>query len=288
MTDDKKKDDKQDDAEDVRLEFLLSYLTKSYKMKQDKWNKMIGTDEYRKLILKFFEDPTQKMLLLTLPSTGLLTPFTSFNLQIKQKYTYFIRKKSEAITMENFRSVLTFGDVSGHPIEDLSVLVEGVFLPLMSNSANQVGWPKVVSQDVVTHVRAFKNTIDQIKGAMKSQVILPMPQGISTIFKTVQDFIDSNGEEINLSLKTTIENAVIKWSAICGEILKQTSQLCFANGAHPVPMNEIDFWNARTKNMESIYDQLCDARVKGYLRGTPSKGGTPILRGGMTHCGGWK
>ncbi|ERL93730.1 hypothetical protein D910_11016 [Dendroctonus ponderosae] len=161
MSDDKKKDDKQDDAEDERLEFLLNYLTKSYKLKQEKWNKMIGVDENRKMILKFLDDPNQKMLLITIPSTGLLTPFTSFNAQIKQKFTYFIRKKPDAVTMENFRSVLTFGDMSGKPIEDLSVLVEGVFVPLMSNPANQVGWPKVVAQDVVSHVRTFKNTVDQ-------------------------------------------------------------------------------------------------------------------------------
>lgn len=100
---------------------------------------------------------------------------------------------------------------------------------------------------------------------MKSQVILPMPQGISTIYPTVQDFIDTDGEEVNLPLKTTIENSVMKWSSICGEVLKQTSQLCFANGANPIPANEIDFWNARTKSLESIYDQLCDPRVKVLL-----------------------
>lgn len=44
MSDDKKKED---DAEDERLEFLLNYLTKSYKLKQEKWNKMIGVDENR-------------------------------------------------------------------------------------------------------------------------------------------------------------------------------------------------------------------------------------------------
>lgn len=65
--------------------------------------------------------------------------------------------------MENFRTVLIFGDMSGKPIEDMSILVEGVFVPLLSNSANQTGWPKVVSQDVITHVRAFKNTIDQVQ-----------------------------------------------------------------------------------------------------------------------------
>lgn len=115
------------------------------------------------MIFKFFNDPKQPLLLITIPSTGLLTPCTSFNPQIKQKFTYFIRKLPEPVTMENFRKVLIFGDMSGKPIEDMSILVEGVFVPLLSNSANQTGWPKVVSQDVITHVRAFKNTIDQVQ-----------------------------------------------------------------------------------------------------------------------------
>lgn len=34
-----------EDGEDPRLEFLLNYLTKSYKLKQEKWNKMIAIDE---------------------------------------------------------------------------------------------------------------------------------------------------------------------------------------------------------------------------------------------------
>lgn len=100
---------------------------------------------------------------------------------------------------------------------------------------------------------------------MKSQVILPMPQGMSTVFQATQAIIDSEGEDVNVPLKTTMENSVMKWSAVCREVLKQTSQLCFANGANPIPANEIDFWKARTKNMESIYDQLCDPRVKVRL-----------------------
>lgn len=35
------------DDEDPRLEFFLNYLVKSIKLKQDKWNKMMATDEYR-------------------------------------------------------------------------------------------------------------------------------------------------------------------------------------------------------------------------------------------------
>ncbi|XP_076257481.1 dynein beta chain, ciliary-like [Rhynchophorus ferrugineus] len=260
MGDDKKKSDP--DADDSRLEFLLNYLTKSYRLKQEKWNKMMALDENKKMILKFLNDPKQPMLIITIPPTGLLTPFTSFNSQVKQKFTYFIRKKPEEVTMENMRDVLTFGDMSGRPIDDLAVLVEGIFVPLLSNTGNQTGWPKIVAEDVVSHVRTFKNTVDQIKGAMKSQVILPMPQGMSKVFQSTQAVIDTDGAEVNLALKTTMENAVMKWSAICEEVLKQTSLVCFAEQPYPVPRNEYDFWVARNKNMESIYDQLCDPRIK--------------------------
>lgn len=35
-----------DDNEDPRLEWIFNYLTKTLKLRQEKWNKMIGTDEY--------------------------------------------------------------------------------------------------------------------------------------------------------------------------------------------------------------------------------------------------
>lgn len=115
------------------------------------------------MILKFFNDPNEKMLLLTIPSTGLLTPLTSFSPIVKQKFTYFVRKRNEAVTMENFRQVVSFGDMGGRPIEELAVIMEGVFVPILSNPKNQEGWPKVVSDDVVAHVRTFKNTVDQVR-----------------------------------------------------------------------------------------------------------------------------
>lgn len=46
MADDKKKKDQQaTDDEDPRLDFLLNYMIKSYRLKQDKWNKMIAIPE---------------------------------------------------------------------------------------------------------------------------------------------------------------------------------------------------------------------------------------------------
>lgn len=78
---------------------------------------------------------------------------------------------------------------------------------------------------------------------------------------------------MDLPLKSSIEGIVIRWASIVGDILKQSSTLAFAGGAHPTPKSEIDFWKARLKNLECIYDQLRDPRVKKmivYLEQTDS------------------
>lgn len=64
--------------------------------------------------------------------------------------------------MENFRSVLVFGDSAGKPVEELAVLTEEVFLPLLSNPENTKWWPNVVAEDVIAHVQAFRNTVYQV------------------------------------------------------------------------------------------------------------------------------
>lgn len=113
----------------------------------------------------------------------------------------------------------------------------------------------------------------QVKGALQSNTLLPMPAGIERIYVALAQYIESGGEEIDLPLKSSVEGAVIRWASIVGDILKQASTLAFAGGAHPTPRSEVQFWKARLKNLECIYDQLRDPRVKKmvlYLEKTDS------------------
>ncbi|CAH0551274.1 unnamed protein product [Brassicogethes aeneus] len=268
MAEEKKKEDDEDD----RLEFLVNYLTKSYRLKMEKWNKMMADPENNKIIMNFLDKPDQKMLLLTIPGSGLLTPYTTFNPQIKQKYSYFIRKKAEVLTMENFRDVVAFGDMAGKPIDELAVLLEGVFAPILSHPGNQKGWPKVVAKDVMQHVQDFRNIVEQIRGAMKSQTVLTMPPDIGRVFGAVDDYL-AEEENLDLVLKSSFENSTSKWLNIINDVLNQSPDLAFANNAKPTPRVEMDFWNHRKSNLDSIYDQLRDPRVKKmaeYLQITKS------------------
>lgn len=100
----------------------------------------------------------------------------------------------------------------------------------------------------------------QIRGAIKNQTILPMPQGLDKIFEIDEAYRED--KTIHPAFKTNLENAVTKWSTICDNVLNKSSSIAFANGAHPTPIKEIEFWNSRVNNLMSIYDQLCDPRVK--------------------------
>lgn len=108
---------------------------------------------------------------------------------------------------------------------------------------------------------------------MISQTILPMPSQMDAIYTVHSNFEYSAGELVDLDVKSGVEGAVIKWASICTDVLKQNSRIAFAGGAHPTPFREVEFWNARLKNLENIYDQLRDPRVKKmvlYLEGTGS------------------
>lgn len=113
-------------------------------------------------ILNFFNRPEQPLLIMMMTAGGQLLPMTQFTNQLRSKFSYFIRKKNEIVTMENFRKVLIFGDSAGKPVEELAVLTEEVFLPLLSNPENSKWWPKIVVEDVVAHVQAFRNTVYQV------------------------------------------------------------------------------------------------------------------------------
>lgn len=95
--------------------------------------------------------------------SGALIPLITFPLNVKQKYTYFVRRQPEIITEENIAEMLIIGDMSHKPIDELAVLIKDVVLPLLLNTANQVGWPAVVCEDVATRVQNFSSVLYQVK-----------------------------------------------------------------------------------------------------------------------------
>ncbi|XP_013170954.1 PREDICTED: dynein beta chain, ciliary-like [Papilio xuthus] len=262
------------DKEDVdtRLEFMSEYIMKTLKIKLDKWQKFITGDE-RHILFRFFDMPKYDVIVFRMNTAGQLTCATHFPPISRGKMVYFLRNINDKVTQANLRQVLTIGEMSGNVLMDLSVMADEVIGPMLCNPENQKGWPKVVQQDMRRHVNDLRSLMHQLKGEMSSQVMLPMPAGVENIYYAETRLKESDGEDVDLALKTNIEGAIIKWAQQVHDLLQEDSYLVFKKTKFPLPSADIDFYTQRLRNLEGIYSQLRDPRVKRmahYLEETKS------------------
>ncbi|XP_031848127.1 dynein beta chain, ciliary [Nomia melanderi] len=241
--------------EDERFEYIYTYLTYTRKLKADRWTKMISNVDFKDLITKFFGTPSEMILVLQLTPAGLLVPYLEIT-QSKRKQTYFLKRRPQLVTEANYKDLLIPGDMAPNPIEELAVLVEDAYVPILSNPRNHVGWPEVARADVKQQIYNLRSIIWQVKGKITGQTLLPMPMDIQDILEREHlSPIDAK----TLELKSNIEKIVIKWATQINEILNE--EFTKKNGS-PVPeQSELNYWNMRLKNMESLYRQLKDPRV---------------------------
>ena len=111
---------------DVRLEYLESVASIVLKFKPDKWSKMVGAEENVGLFTEFFEKPDVRVLVLTLNPAGMIIPCLGFPASLKSKGMYFIKKKPENISKDNYKDRLVYGDISPTPVDQLIAIVEEV------------------------------------------------------------------------------------------------------------------------------------------------------------------
>lgn len=76
--------------------------------------------------MKFFDTPSEMILIIQLNPAGMLVPFLEVPPTGRAKASYFIKRNPVQITKQNYRHVIIPGDMAPKPIEELSVLVEEV------------------------------------------------------------------------------------------------------------------------------------------------------------------
>ncbi|KAG5897820.1 hypothetical protein JTB14_011820 [Gonioctena quinquepunctata] len=248
---------------DVRLEFLGNYVQKTLKLKPEKWTRMMATEENKAVIKKFLERPSPILLVIVLTQTAQLVAANGFPLaQLKSKGVYFIKKAQIPVSKTVPSETIISGDLSSKIIDQLASLVDEIFVPLLSNPMNHTKWPAVIAKDVHKHVHSLRSTVYQVKGQVNGQTVLPMPVGVDKVFEAEKSLIESNGEVCDLYLKSAIEGVVIKWSTQINDVLSNDSSENSSSNVNPVPSVELQFWNQRLKNLQYIYEQLKEPKVK--------------------------
>lgn len=128
-----------------------------------------------------------------------------------------------------------YGDLATKAIDQLSSLVDDVFVPLLSNEENYDDWPEIVAQDVQKQVHNLKSTVYQVKGQVNGETILAMPVGVDKIVKVAVELQETNKCTIDLYLKGAIEGVVIKWVIQVNDVYSETPSQAFNGGQNPLP-----------------------------------------------------
>ena len=82
---------------------------------------------------------------------------------------------------------------------------------------------------------------------------------------------ESDGQDVDNIMKNNIEGIIIKWAhqvlpGLIGhhtitnmqvdEVLSQESDQELEEGKHPGPRTEIEFWESKCQNLESLFEQV--------------------------------
>lgn len=114
-------------AEDKRLDFIADYVLRTLKLKQDKWQKCVSSEESRQVLQDFLDKAERRTLVVSVTAAGLLQPAAAFAAAAaRNKAVYFVKRSGAALSPGSMRESLVYGDLSYAPLDQFSALVEEV------------------------------------------------------------------------------------------------------------------------------------------------------------------
>ncbi len=115
-------------AEDRRLDFIADYVLRTLKLKQDKWQKCVSSEENRQVLQEFVDRAERRTLVVSVTAAGQLQPAAAFTAagSTKNKAVYFVKQSKAALSPDSMKDNLVYGDLSYAPLEQFSALVEEV------------------------------------------------------------------------------------------------------------------------------------------------------------------
>ncbi|XP_061912443.1 dynein heavy chain 9, axonemal isoform X3 [Entelurus aequoreus] len=242
-------------AEDRRLDFIEDYVLRTLQVKHDRWQKCVSCEENLRVLQDFLDATGQGSLVVSVTAAGLLQPAAGFTFQSGIKAVYFLKTRNTQLSPDRMNDFLVCGDLSYAPLDHLSVLVDEVVAPLLSNSSNHTEWPQVVSQEVRHLIHSLKSNVFVVSGQVQGKTLLSLPVGFEGRGKAALE-TDKRGEIVDKSIIHSLESAVIEWSHQIRAVVKQDSAKLLVEGKNPTPNTELLLWKNRCADLECIYSQL--------------------------------
>ena len=226
-------------------------------LKPDKFSKSWENAETQAAIQQFVE--AEEATILTLVGDNMRTALgppkklPSGN----NKALCFIRESNASLTKENINDEVTVSELTSEPLSQLEMLLSEIYVPLLTNPANQEGWGEVTSKQVADGLHKFLANVSITLSQTKGETCLPLPP--------MQGFMTPQPPSANKDRIHLLENAIILWTRQIKNVLKMDPELQLKQGKHPLPDTELQFWRQKSKNLNAIFDQLQSEPVRQVL-----------------------
>lgn len=213
---------------------------------------------------------------------------------------YMIKTMKAPVSTTKFHEEMMFGTLEQKALESLAQLLHDVYVPLIGNPRNQRMWPEMVAASIVSNVHGFYSSLQITLGQTKGATYLPLPWdqivmesvAKSTALKAVKGGTDGptgsnsqpgNNGSLHHSGSTILgkeqvhglEGCLITWTKQIKNILKLDPETVLtkkqrqshdSHDNHAGPMEELYFWRAKAKNLNSIFAQLQSDSIRKVLQ----------------------
>lgn len=112
-------------AVDSRLDFICDYVLKTLKLKQGKWEKLLFSEENRRVVQEFLDRVENRTLVVSMTTAGLLQPSTTF-MASGNKAVYFVKRSGAALNPDLMTEQLVYGEICPAVLNQFSTVVQQV------------------------------------------------------------------------------------------------------------------------------------------------------------------
>jgi dynein heavy chain len=149
-----------------------------------------------------------------------------------------------------------FMEITGKLLSNLYASCQEIFLPILSNPLNQIGWSDLVSKDLMEKFHQFLANTEVTMGLVDGKTNLPLPPADVT-----------QSEKTSSKDKAAVlENAISHWTKQIKAELRKDPETALKKAVHPDPLTELNFWKNKSMNLNSICEQLAGERIKKVLK----------------------
>ncbi len=189
-------------------------------------------------MVKYLDSQSDYTLVFALNAKDELVPSLSFPVNGKKKACYFLKKqRGPVLDMQQMNEKFEAGDAPTVPLDTLQVLLDEIYLPLLSTPSNLGYLPVVVSSDFLKGFQNLSGSVSGMQGKAKGKTVLPVPE------------LSKGSANVGL-----YEKSVITWTHIIQALVKK--QASTNDESSQGPNVETAFWKSRAADLRGVQEQL--------------------------------